>query len=1308
MPRLTKMFSKAFRSAAQSKSPDTERVESMRDSVERRAFQKSFAFLADGISDPGRLAIQLYSRDLIGPDIRTEAQKPAIEERVKIEKLLSAVEDQIVASPTTKFREFLDVLQSEPSLQHLATRLENTYRELSTCVPPSISTLSSPQFTTCTKPTTPSQTPSQNPVGTYASYLKSIYTQDRLPIYDKWPHVESKKYINLALIGKQQVTKRERDQFTRATIHGNIDDIKKSKRAIQIDQIAQLPDGSQPKCILVEGAPGVGKSTFAWKLCRKWGKGKLLQQYQLVVLLRLRDKSVRVASNISDLFRYHRHLIQQAAVEEIQDTGGQGVLLLFEGFDELPEELRTEDSVFLDIVTGRELPEATVLITSRPWASEFLHMKCKRHISQHIEILGFTKADIQLYLESTTANDPSLLVDLKKYISCYPHINSLMYIPLNSAIVVEVYRNSRKDETLVPKTMTELYSSLVRSLLLRHLLDHPVHGKKRRWRVRSFNDLPQDVHQQLCELGRIAYEGINNGQQVIFSDLPENFETLGLMQCAPELYLDEGATLSYNFLHLTVQEYLAAFHLSQQPVEEQVEHFRKYYSGDKQVMVLQFLSGIRKFSGYTSEMMNVCVTKPADDLASVVREITFDTLHWLFEAQDSDVLAKLLESSAIQLDEPDDVVTPFDCFVLGYSVSHSNCTWKIVLNGFNVGDEGVEMLLRGAVEEETHCTGGISEIKLCGDDITSEGVKHLSRFPKRLINKLETLYLHSNDFAAPNFVALFTYDLRCVGSLSITKGDAFQIIDNSDSNRWIVRSLESGKEGYIPSDWIAPIKSVQWYFGKITRADAEKKLLQTGNPTGTFLIRDSETRPGDYALSIRDGDSVKHYCIISKVGTGRYYITPRCTFNSLEELVRHYSGDADGLTSRLTVICPQLKNSLGSLVAFPHLKRISFSFIGQEGAVPLIASLTTHNSLEEVSLNNTGIGMEDCRALNQLLLSSTSLKKLNISWNHLSPEAVELIISGLYHNTTLEKLDMMGSYISLQNTISLASVLRTNHTLVELDLGYCHIDSDGACRLASALHTNDALQKLYVMGNSIGIKGATALAEMLKTNHTLVILGLQQCNLDPDGAYQLASALCTNDTLQELYIEDNQIGVKGATAFAEMLKTNCTLVNLDLTLCYIDSDGAFQLGSALCTNGTLEMLDLGDNQIGVKGATAIAEMLRTNHTLVDLDLSQCNINSDGACLLASALCTNNKLEKLNMWDNPIGSEGAAAFAEMLLENKSLKELDLGDDSIGEEGVRKLINSLTYSKTVKELAFPSSLVDPFISSGVDSRVRFIGF
>ena len=79
----------------QPESPNSERMKSKRESAECRAFRRCFSVLADGISDPGRLAIQLYSRELIGSDLRTEAQKPTARERVKIEELLSAVENTL-------------------------------------------------------------------------------------------------------------------------------------------------------------------------------------------------------------------------------------------------------------------------------------------------------------------------------------------------------------------------------------------------------------------------------------------------------------------------------------------------------------------------------------------------------------------------------------------------------------------------------------------------------------------------------------------------------------------------------------------------------------------------------------------------------------------------------------------------------------------------------------------------------------------------------------------------------------------------------------------------------------------------------------------------------------------------------------------------------------------------------------------------------------------------------------------------------------------------------------------------------------
>ena len=808
----------------------------------------------------------------------------------------------------------------------------------------------------------------------YASYLVSIYTREKLPIYDKWPQVKSKKYINLALIEKEDITKPEADQFMRNTIHGNIDDIRKSKRAMNIDQIAQLPDGSQPKCILVEGGPGVGKSTFAWKLCRMWGKGKLLQQYQLVVLLRLRDRNIQAAKSIYDLFWYHQHHIQKAAVKEIQGTGGKGVLLLFEGYDELPEELRAKCSIFLEVITGRELPEATVLVTSRPWASELLHKECKRHISQHVEILGFTQENIQSYIQSTITNDLSLLTDLKKYISFYPHINSLMYIPLNCAIVVEIYRNSREHKTLVPKTITELYFSLVRSLLLRYLYDHPVYGKTKRWRLRSFRDLPQDVNQQLCELGRIAYDGILHNQQVIFSDLPEGFETLGLMQCVPELYVDEGIAVSYNFLHLTVQEYLAAFHLSHQPVEEQIKHFRVYKSSNKHHhfhMVLQFLCGVRKFIGYPSEELDRLCLKTSSS-TSAVHEVTFDTLKQLFEAQNSIVTAQLLGLSVIQLIEPYDEVTLFDCFVLGYCVSHSNCSWKIALRFHNIGDEGVELLVRGAVEEETHCRGTFSEINLSMNGITSKGVQHLLDFPKQIIHELKVLNLHSNDFDSESCTAL----ARLIPYVPHLK--KLNLFNNTNIGQGGLVSL-------------------------IESLTAHSSLEELGLTHTRIGVVDCQA-VGELLSSSKS---------LKELGIGSYGLPPEAVEHIISGLLHNntlqwlYMNDSH-FSLQNTISLASVLQTNCTLV---HLY-LAQCDIDPGGARRLANALCTNYTLQELYLERNPIGVKGAAAFSEMLFKNKSLKVLNLQDDSIGEEGTQRLIDSLSYNVTIKELYLPERYKS--------------------------------------------------------------------------------------------------------------------------------------------------------------------------------------------------------------------------------------------------------------------------------------------------------
>ncbi|XP_053190857.1 tyrosine-protein kinase Fgr isoform X2 [Scomber japonicus] len=161
------------------------------------------------------------------------------------------------------------------------------------------------------------------------------------------------------------------------------------------------------------------------------------------------------------------------------------------------------------------------------------------------------------------------------------------------------------------------------------------------------------------------------------------------------------------------------------------------------------------------------------------------------------------------------------------------------------------------------------------------------------------------------FIALYDYDARTEDDLTFQKGEKFQIINNTEGDWWEARSLDTGNSGYIPSNYVAPVDSIQaeeWYFGKMGRKDAERQLLGHGNQRGTFLIRESETTKGAYSLSIRDwddakGEHVKHYKI-RKLDNGGYYITTRSQFDTVPQLVEHYTGSNDGLCYFLTKPCP--------------------------------------------------------------------------------------------------------------------------------------------------------------------------------------------------------------------------------------------------------------------------------------------------------------------------------------------------------------------------------------------------------------------
>ncbi|TDG98662.1 hypothetical protein EPR50_G00202520 [Perca flavescens] len=158
-------------------------------------------------------------------------------------------------------------------------------------------------------------------------------------------------------------------------------------------------------------------------------------------------------------------------------------------------------------------------------------------------------------------------------------------------------------------------------------------------------------------------------------------------------------------------------------------------------------------------------------------------------------------------------------------------------------------------------------------------------------------------------VAIYSYEPNHDGDLGFEKGDKLKIINKDDPEWYLAESLTTGQQGYIPHNFVAmtTVETEPWFFKNISRNEAMRLLLAPGNTLGSFLIRESETTQGSFALSIRDldhntGEGVKHYRI-RNMDSGGFYITAKISFNSLKELVQHHSRDADGLCAKLGKPC---------------------------------------------------------------------------------------------------------------------------------------------------------------------------------------------------------------------------------------------------------------------------------------------------------------------------------------------------------------------------------------------------------------------
>ncbi|CAI5639571.1 tyrosine-protein kinase ABL2 isoform X2 [Oreochromis niloticus] len=157
----------------------------------------------------------------------------------------------------------------------------------------------------------------------------------------------------------------------------------------------------------------------------------------------------------------------------------------------------------------------------------------------------------------------------------------------------------------------------------------------------------------------------------------------------------------------------------------------------------------------------------------------------------------------------------------------------------------------------------------------------------------------------PNlFVALYDFVASGDNTLSITKGEKLRVLGYNQNGEWSEVRSKNG-QGWVPSNYITPVNSLEkhsWYHGPVSRSAAEYLLSSLIN--GSFLVRESESSPGQLSISLRYEGRVYHYRI-NTATDGKVYVTSESRFATLAELVHHHSTVPDGLVTTLHYPAPK-------------------------------------------------------------------------------------------------------------------------------------------------------------------------------------------------------------------------------------------------------------------------------------------------------------------------------------------------------------------------------------------------------------------
>ena len=773
----------------------------------------------------------------------------------------------------------------------------------------------------------------------------------------------------------------------------------------------------RPRTVLIEGDPGMGKSTYCQKLAYDWATKQAdldpsFPEIDVLLLLNCYELNSSIWKAIED----------QILPAEIEDQAKEcffkfvrenqaNVLLVLDGLDEMDS---SEMKRIYDLVKGKELSGCHIVLTSRHEAG----IKVRRYCDTLWEIVGFTEKDAETFIRKyfRNINQDHLakkLINIIWYSGKPNELRNLSKNPLNVTLLCVLCEDF---VGVFPTKRTELYTEIVLCVLRRYEKKQGLSSKNEELTSIYKNDLMHLGHNALQSLrkGELYFEENESGDTFIAS---YKFGFLSLQASGSK----RKACVRYSFLHKSFQEFFSGFYLAWQILDGDIDYnlvVTDQSFQDELKQVFFFMTGILASKcKRTAECLGQSMATNINSIDRKSGEIT---------AQFQLALGCILECTSL-------------AHTLGI---HLNLT-DLNLSGIIIGNSGAASLSQALAANSS-----LTSLDLSRNEIGDSGAASIAQ-ALAANSSLTSLELGWNAIcnsgaaslskALPANFSLTNLDLTYNG---ITDSGAVflsrALAANSSLTSLVLSENIIGVSGTISLSRALATNS------SLTSLNLrDNGILDSG---AAFLSQALEANSSLTSLELR-GNAIVH--------SGAASLSQALATNS--SLTR--------LDLSKNMICDSgawfIFQALATNCSLASLDLCENAIVDCD-ASSLSKALAANSSLTSLDLSRNEIGDSGASSLSQALAANFTLTSLDLSWNEIGDSGAASISQLLAANSSLTSLDLRSNEIGDSGAAFLSQTLAGNRSLTSLNLSGNYFGDPGTASLSQALAYNSSLSISYV------------------------------------------------------------------------------------------------------------------------------------------------------------------------------------------------------------------------------------------------------